>query len=116
MFTSSYEHHSNLLSWRETVADVVTVDYHPVTGVCLSDLHTKLTKFGARRLKVGAFSACSNVTGILTHVDAVSVVMHRHGGIVSFDYATAAPYIKVSMNILFCMSPYSLTPHYTFVW
>jgi len=89
-----------LLSWRETVADVVTIDYHPITGVCLSDLHSKLTKYASRKLKIGAFSACSNVTGILTHVDAVSVVMHRHGGIVSFDYATAAPYIKVKIIII----------------
>ena len=63
VFTSSYEHHSNLLSWRETIAEVITIDYHPVTGVCLYDLHTKCCQYAHRVCKIGAFSACSNVTG-----------------------------------------------------
>lgn len=46
-------------------------------------------------MKVGAFSAASNVTGVLTATDAVSAIMHRAGGLVFFDYATAAPYTKV---------------------
>ena len=47
-------------------------------------------------MKVGAFSAASNVTGVLTDVNAVSALMHRAGGLVFFDYATAAPYVKVN--------------------
>lgn len=46
-------------------------------------------------MKVGAFSAASNVTGVLTDTNAVSALMHRAGGLVFFDYATAAPYVKV---------------------
>ena len=99
VFTSSYEHHSNLLSWRETVAEVVTIRYHPYTGVCLHDLHYNLCKYRTRKCKIGSFSACSNVTGIMTDVDAVSVLMHRHDGVVFFDYATAAPYLKVCIGL-----------------
>jgi selenocysteine lyase/cysteine desulfurase/tRNA(Ile)-lysidine synthase TilS/MesJ len=98
VFTSSYEHHSNLLPWRESVADVVTVRYSTLTGICLVDLQEKLQHYANRKIKIGAFSAASNVTGILTDVDAVSVAMHRAGGIVVFDYATAAPYVKIDMN------------------
>ena len=54
---------------RESVAEVVTIAYDPVTGVCLADLRTKLLKYSSRKFKIGAFSACSNVTGILTDVD-----------------------------------------------
>ena len=36
------------------------------------------------------------MTGVLTNVNAVSALMHRSGGLVFFDYATAAPYVKVS--------------------
>jgi selenocysteine lyase/cysteine desulfurase len=57
-----------------------------------------LQRYGNRALKIGSFAAASNVTGILTDVDAVSICMHRAGGIVIFDYATAAPYLKIDMN------------------
>lgn len=63
VFTSSYEHHSNLLPWRESIADVVTIDYNPSTGVGLIDLEKKLHQYHKRQLKIGAFSAASNVTG-----------------------------------------------------
>lgn len=95
VFTSCYEHHSNLLPWRESVAEVVTIKYSTTTGVCLDDLKEKLQLYGKRSVKIGAFSAASNVSGVLTDVDAVSIAMHRAGGIVVFDYATAAPYVKV---------------------
>ena len=98
VFVSSYEHHSNLLPWREAAADVVTIRYSPVTGVCLKHLTSMLQRYGNRALKIGSFAAASNVTGILTDVDAVSICMHRAGGIVIFDYATAAPYLKIDMN------------------
>ena len=99
VFTSSYEHHSNLLPWRESVADVVTIAYHPVTGVCLKDLEKQLIKYKDRKsLKIGAFSAASNVTGLLTAVDEVSEFLHQQGALAFFDYATAAPYVKIDMN------------------
>ena len=78
------------------MADVVTVQYCPITGVCLSDLSRLLSLHSNRKMKVGAFSAASNVTGVLTATDAVSAIMHRAGGLVFFDYATAAPYTKVN--------------------
>ena len=98
VLTSNYEHHSNLVSWRESAADVVTVQYSPVTGVCLEDLSRLLQLYASRKVKIGAFSAASNVTGILTATNAVSVMMHRAGGLAFYDYATAAPYVKIDMN------------------
>eukprot|EP01038_Epipyxis_sp_PR26KG_P005776 gene5776-7974_t len=98
VFTSSYEHHSNILPWRESVADVVTISYDPVTGVSLSDLENKLIEYKNRKISIGAFSAASNVTGILTDVDSVSILLHLHGALAVFDYATAAPYVKIDMN------------------
>jgi selenocysteine lyase/cysteine desulfurase/tRNA(Ile)-lysidine synthase TilS/MesJ len=98
VFTSSYEHHSNLLPWRESIAEVATIKYSAETGVCLKDLKEKLLQYSHRKVKIGAFSAASNVTGVLTAVDDVSILMHRHGGIVVYDYATASPYVKMDMN------------------
>ena len=98
VFTSSYEHHSNLISWRETAADVVSVQYSPITGVCLQDLSRLLQLYATRKVKIGAFSAASNVTGIVTATNNVSALIHRAGGLVFYDYATAAPYVKIDMN------------------
>lgn len=98
VFVSSYEHHSNLLPWRESVAIVVTIPYHPTTGVDLEALAQALTAHSAHRVLIGAFSAASNITGVLTDCDAICCLMHAHGGLAVFDYATAAPYITVDMN------------------
>lgn len=46
----------------------------------------------------GSFSAASNVTGILEDVDRVTAVLHRGGALAFWDYATAAPYVRVNMN------------------
>lgn len=75
---------------------MVTVQYHPITGVCLADLSRLLSLYASRSVKVGAFSAASNVTGVLTAANSVSALMHRAGGLAFFDYATAAPYVKVN--------------------
>jgi len=98
VFVSCYEHHSNLLPWRESVADVVVVAYDIATGVDLVDLERLLVKYSNRRLKIGAFSAASNVTGLCTDVVEASIMLHKYGALAFFDYATAAPYVKVDMN------------------
>jgi len=100
VFTSSYEHHSNLLPWRESCAEVVTVAYHASTGVDLEHLDHLLQQYRSRRVKIGAMSAASNVTGICTDVDAVCIALHAAGALAFFDYATAAPYIQMDMNPL----------------
>ena len=98
VFTSVYEHHSNLLPWRETNAEVVTIAYSPETGVDLVDLVAKLEMYKDRAVKIGAFCAASNVTGVMTAVDEVSIILHEHLALAFFDYATAAPYVKIDMN------------------
>ncbi|UYV72707.1 hypothetical protein LAZ67_10000376 [Cordylochernes scorpioides] len=53
---------------------------------------------GTSRQLIGSFSAASNITGILTDVDATTVLLHQHGALAFWDYATAAPYVKIDMN------------------
>ena len=107
VFTSSYEHHSNILPWRESVADVVTIGYDVNTGVDLADLEQQLIKHAHRVLKIGSFSAASNVTGVCTAVDEVSILLHQHNALAFFDYATAAPYVKIDMNPVLINNPHS---------
>lgn len=93
-----YEHHSNELPWVESVAEVVEVDLDESGRVDLLDLDRKLAAFADRPLKIGSFSAASNVTGVLTNVTAVAEILHRHGAYACFDYAAAGPYVPIDMH------------------
>ena len=48
-------------------------------------------RYAARTLKIGSFSAASNVTGIATDTVAVSTLLHQHGALSFWDYAAAGP-------------------------
>lgn len=98
VFVGPYEHHSNELPWRESIADVVEVDLDEHGGIDLADLARKLAAHADRPLKLGAFSAASNVTGILTDVRAVARVLHAGGARVVLDYAAAGPYVPIDMH------------------
>ena len=98
VFVGPYEHHSNELPWRESIADVVVIREDGDGGFDLDHLSDELERHAARPLKIGSFSAASNVTGILTDVDAVSILLHRHGALAFWDYAAAGPYLPIEMN------------------
>jgi selenocysteine lyase/cysteine desulfurase len=98
VFVGPYEHHSNELPWRESIADVVVIREDGERGFDLDHLSEELERHASRSLKIGSFSAASNVTGILTDVDAVSILLHRHGALAFWDYAAAGPYLPIEMN------------------
>ncbi|PIE37841.1 MAG: aminotransferase [Gammaproteobacteria bacterium] len=111
VFIGPYEHHSNELPWRESAADVVSVCLNARGKLCLEDLAKKLELFSDRPLKVGSFSAASNVTGIKTDVPAVSRLLKQHGALCCWDYAAAAPYTKIDMNAATPLDAVSISPH-----
>jgi selenocysteine lyase/cysteine desulfurase len=98
VFVGPYEHHSNQLPWLESIAQVVEIGLTDSGAIDLKDLATKLQAHASRPLKIGAFSAASNVTGILTDVKAVARTLHAHGAYACFDYAAAAPYVPIDMH------------------
>ena len=98
VFIGPYEHHSNELPWKESIADVVVIDEDRDGGVDLAELRRGLARYAERPLKIGSFSAASNVTGILTDVEAVTDVLHEHGALSFWDYAAAGPYVDIAMN------------------
>jgi len=96
-----YEHHSNILPWREAGAHIVWVRECAQGGVDMADLEAKsaeLTRAHPHAMRVGAFSAASNVSGILTDTDAVTRALHRAGFLAFWDYASAAPYVEIDAN------------------
>jgi selenocysteine lyase/cysteine desulfurase len=98
VFIGPYEHHSNELPWRESIADVVVIQEDHDGHVDLEHLEEELQNYRERPLKIGSFSAASNVTGIITDWRAISALLHRHGALSFWDFAAAAPYLEICMG------------------
>jgi selenocysteine lyase/cysteine desulfurase len=108
VFIGPFEHHSNELPWRESIADVVVCPQDSDGHVDLDFLDAELRRYADRPLRIGSFSAASNVTGILSDVAGISETLHRHGALAFWDYAAAAPYVELSMDGIDAMF---LSPH-----
>jgi selenocysteine lyase/cysteine desulfurase len=93
-----YEHHSNELSWRETIAEVVEIPENATGHIDLQVLEQHLREFAHRPVRIGSFSAGSNVTGILSDTRAISRLLHAHRALSFWDYAAAAPYVPIDMG------------------
>jgi selenocysteine lyase/cysteine desulfurase len=98
VFIGPYEHHSNELPWRETIAEVVTIAEDQDGRIDQEHLAQELLRFADRPLKIGSFSAASNVTGIVSDTAGISRLLHAHGALALWDFAAAAPYVQIEMN------------------
>lgn len=98
IFITHMEHHSNQTSWLETLGDVVVISPDENGGVDITQLEQLLKRYKNRRMKIGSFTACSNVTGIQTPYHQLAKIMHQHGGICLVDFAAAAPYVTINMH------------------
>ena len=98
VFVGPYEHHSNELPWRESIAEVVVIGEDADGHIDLADLGSQLARYARRPLLIGSFSAASNVTGILTDASAVARLLHAHGALSFWDYAAAGPYVPIRVS------------------
>ena len=98
VFVTHIEHHSNQTTWLETIADVIVISPTDEGLVDENDLERLLIKYKNRQLKIGAFSACSNVTGIELPVNKLAKIVHKHGGYCFVDFVCSAPYVKIDMH------------------
>jgi selenocysteine lyase/cysteine desulfurase len=99
VFIGPYEHHSNEISWRQSLARTVEIRLDASGNVDLAHLEELLqAPENQDRLRIGSFSAASNVTGIRSDVRKISSLLHAHGAIACFDYAACAPYVEIDMN------------------
>ncbi|KAG1369979.1 putative cysteine desulfurase [Cocos nucifera] len=99
VFVGPYEHHSNLLSWRRSLAEVVEIglDERGLLDMKALSLELMSPKYANRPL-LGSFSAGSNVTGILTDTRALARLLHQHGAFACFDFAASGPYVEIDMR------------------
>ncbi len=98
VFIGPFEHHSNELPWRESIAEVVTIGEDADGHVDLSQLEQELVRYRDRPLRIGSFSAASNVTGIASDTRAIATLLHQHGALSFWDFAAAGPYVDVDMH------------------
>lgn len=99
VFVGPYEHHSNEVSWRETIAEVMEIPLNAHGALDLDALRSAL--HAARetgRPLFGSFSAASNVTGTLTDTRTVARMLHEQGALAFFDFAAAAPHVDIDMR------------------
>lgn len=99
VFIGPYEHHSNEISWRESLATTVEVRMDAAGNIDLHHLE-ELLQYPAyqNRLRIGSFSAASNVTGIRSDVRSIASLLHKYDAMACFDYAACAPYVDIDMN------------------
>ena len=98
IFITHMEHHSNHTSWFETMVDVVQIPPGPGLLVDPEQLRATLEKYKDRKVKIGSFTACSNVTGIETPYHQMARLMHEYGGVCFIDFAASAPYAEMNMH------------------
>ena len=98
VFVTHMEHHSNHTSWYETIADVCVIPPTKEGLVDVERLQELLREYKNRPLKIGSFTACSNVTGIQTPYHQLAKIMHEHSGVCFVDFAASAPYVNINMH------------------
>lgn len=111
VFIGPYEHHSNELPWRESIAQVVTIGLNEHGQIDQNALQSELKRFADRPLKIGSFSAASNVTGITSDVAAITSLLKNEGALAFWDYAAAGPYVKIDMNGAAPIDAVFISPH-----
>ena len=99
VFIGPYEHHSNEISWRQSLATTVQVRLDAGGNVDLGHLEALLQdpRYQNRK-RIGSFSAASNVTGMRADVRKIASLLHQYDAMACFDYAASAPYVEIDMN------------------
>ena len=97
VFIGPFEHHSNILPWREGPFELVEL---PISNgnVDLHALEVQLKKYHHKKPMIGSFSAASNVTGILAPQDEIHRLLKKYDALSFWDYAGAGPYMPIDMN------------------
>ena len=92
-----YEHHSNEVSFREGLCDVIRIPLVDEEKIDLKALESELKKHKKREI-IASFSVASNVTGIVSDYRAIYTLVKKFGGVVCLDAAAASPYMNIDCN------------------
>ena len=109
VFVGPYEHHSNEISFREGLCEVIRVPLDKNDRIDLEFLEENLKKYSKREI-IASFSVASNVSGVLSDYKSIYRLVKKYDGILCCDAAAASPYININCNyydVLF-LSPHKL--------
>ena len=99
VFVSVFEHNSNVLPWREAGARVEIMPMTNDGDMNYEFIERRFKEIQDEKcLKIGAFSAGSNITGTLFDVDRLAQICHTYGARACFDYAAVSPYVNINMS------------------
>ncbi|MDN5212986.1 aminotransferase class V-fold PLP-dependent enzyme [Fulvivirgaceae bacterium BMA12] len=98
VFVTHMEHHSNHISWNETIADVVIVPPDEKGLVSVENFEKTIRQYHDRKIKIAAITSCSNVTGIITPYMEIAELIHQYNGLCFVDFACSAPYVSIEMH------------------
>ncbi|WP_413463840.1 aminotransferase class V-fold PLP-dependent enzyme [Alloyangia pacifica] len=93
-----YEHHSNILPWRESGAEVAELPEAAKGGPDLAALDAALADAAQYDRVICAFSAASNVSGIIADVAGLTRRVKEAGALMVWDYAGGGPYLPMQMD------------------
>ena len=111
VFIGPYEHHSNELPWRESIADVISIPLTVSGEIDLGFLQQRLKENTHRPLLIGSFSAASNVTGVKSDITAITTLLKKYSALAFWDYAAAGPYVDINMNGAYPKDAVFISPH-----
>lgn len=98
VFITHMEHHSNQLSWLETIADVEIINPNKDGLPNLLHLNELLYKYRYKKVKIASVTACSNLTGVINNINDIAKIIHNADGYCFVDYACSAPYVDINMH------------------
>jgi selenocysteine lyase/cysteine desulfurase len=76
----------------------VTIPEDADGHIDMAVLEQRLVEYADRPLRIGSFSAASNVTGIVSDTHRIADLLHHHGALSFWDFAAAAPYVEIEMG------------------
>ncbi len=102
VFVGPYEHHSNDVTWQDdalcTFVRIKAQRSGPhQTAIDLDDLAAQLDRYQGY-MKIGSFSAASNVTGMKCNLKALGDLLHKKQALFFVDYAACGPYADIDMQ------------------
>jgi selenocysteine lyase/cysteine desulfurase len=92
------EHHSNQTSWVECMVDIEIIRRTENGLPDLDHLQDILKSNINRKLIIGSFTACSNVTGIITPYHKMAEIMHEYNRLCFVDFSASAAYVDINMH------------------
>ncbi|MDR2790521.1 MAG: aminotransferase class V-fold PLP-dependent enzyme [Campylobacteraceae bacterium] len=102
-----YEHHSNEVSFREALCELVRIPLDKNENIDLAALKSILEANKGREI-ITSFSVASNVTGILSDYKNIYKIVKSYGGITALDGATASAHMNIDSRFYDALF---LSPH-----